>query len=71
MLTIEEVALYLHLTKVAVYGMVRRREIPFYKIGRRLRFKQNDLDSWLEGQKVQHIPLEERVKKMMYMQNKA
>ena len=43
LLTVEEVAQKLKLTKFALYQMVNRRGIPFIKIGRRLRFVLDDM----------------------------
>jgi excisionase family DNA binding protein len=52
-LTAEEAAEYLRLPSV---GMVRylvcERRIPFYKLGRSLRFKASDLDSVIESSRV-------------------
>ena len=52
-LTAQEAASYLRLPSV---GMIRylvcERRIPFYKLGRSLRFKVCDLDAILESSKV-------------------
>ncbi len=52
-LTAKEAASYLRLPSV---GMVRylvcERRIPFYKLGRSLRFKVCDLDALLESSKI-------------------
>ena len=45
--TVEECAEYLGLTKRAVYNMVHRREIPFSKLGERVRFDRQSLDEGL------------------------
>lgn len=55
LLTIEEVSLRLKLSRGAVYQMIARREIPFIKIGRRVRFDDRDLTSWIDQQKIEAI----------------
>ncbi len=51
LINIEELSQYLMIKKSSLYSMVERREIPFYKIGRLVRFKKSDIDAWLEGVK--------------------
>ena len=46
--TLGETAEYLKLARQTLYNMVSRREIPFLKAGRQLRFRKSDLDSWLQ-----------------------
>ncbi|GAB4017490.1 helix-turn-helix domain-containing protein [Spirosoma koreense] len=51
-MTIEELSEYLP-GKPAVttlYGKVQRREIPFKRLGRRLAFRQSEIDQYLNGQ---------------------
>lgn len=48
-LTIEEAAKYLQIPKGTIYQLTHRREIPFNKVGRNLRFRLSDLDSWLSS----------------------
>ena len=31
-----------------------RQEIPYYKVGRHVKYKQHDLDEWLEKQRKTH-----------------
>jgi excisionase family DNA binding protein len=48
LLTINEVAEYLKLTKSAVYSLVRRRKIPHIKLtGKILRFKESEIMQWV------------------------
>jgi len=53
LLTIEEVSLRFKLSRGAIYQMISRREIPFIKMGRRIRFVNDDLILWLGRQKVE------------------
>ena len=49
-LTADEAAEYLRLPSVGMLRvLVCKREIPFHKLGRRLRFKKMDLDRLLES----------------------
>jgi len=42
-LTIDEAAEFLSLSKQTLYGKTSKREIPFYKVGKRLYFNQQEL----------------------------
>ena len=46
--TIPEVAEYLKMSKSKVYDLVKKKKIPFIKIGRNVRIRQSDLLDWLE-----------------------
>lgn len=46
--TVPEVAEYLKMSKSKVYYLIQRREIPYIKIGRNVRIRQEDLLKWLE-----------------------
>src|ERR687885_2442241 len=53
-LSIEELSEYLpgHPAVTTLYGKVQRREIPFIRKGKRLVFKQSEIDSWLQSGRV-------------------
>jgi excisionase family DNA binding protein len=46
-LTIEDLALYLKISKSTLYKLVREGKIPCQKIGRHWRFHKKTIDSWL------------------------
>lgn len=50
LLTIDQAATYLGTTRPALYSKVHRKEIPFVKIGRALRFDIRALDRWVNSQ---------------------
>ena len=51
-LNAKEAAQYLRLASVGVLrNMVSQRRVPFYKLGRSLRFKRSDLDQLIESSK--------------------
>jgi excisionase family DNA binding protein len=47
-MTIDQVADYLHLHKQVVYRHVKRGNIPASRIGATIRFKKSVIDAWLE-----------------------
>jgi putative molybdopterin biosynthesis protein len=46
--TVPEIAQYLKMSKSKVYDLVKKKKIPFIKIGRNVRIRQSDFDEWLE-----------------------
>jgi excisionase family DNA binding protein len=56
LLTIDEVAEILRLSKTSVYRLVERRELPFCRVGRSLRFTRTDLDAYLGARRVGSTP---------------
>ena len=46
-MTLEELAVYLKLSKSTVYKLVGEDKIPGQKIGKRWRFSKEGIDSWL------------------------
>lgn len=52
--SIEELSEYLpgHPAVTTLYGKVQRREIPFSRKGKRLAFRQSDIDLWLQSGRV-------------------
>lgn len=51
-LSVKEAAAFLNLALQTLYGFTSKREIPFIKRGKKLYFRQSELESWLmEGKK--------------------
>jgi excisionase family DNA binding protein len=50
-LNIQEVAKYLSFTIPAIRAWVRLGKIPFYKIGRAVRFDRSEIDAWADKKK--------------------
>lgn len=46
-LSTQEVADILHVSKSTIYDLIRREEINSYKIGRKVRFTQDDVDAYI------------------------
>lgn len=51
LLTIHEIANLLKVAEKTVYTMAQRRELPAFKVRGQWRFKQTDLDLWIEERK--------------------
>lgn len=49
-LTVSEVAEYLGVSKDTVYTMVREKKIVHFKIGRRVLFKKDAIENWIQEQ---------------------
>ena len=50
-LTIIEVSEYLSIKTKTLYSLVSSGEMPHYRVGRLIRFKKSDIDSWMDGNK--------------------
>lgn len=46
-LTIEELSVYLKISKSTLYKLVREGSVPCQKIGRHWRFHKDAIDAWL------------------------
>lgn len=49
LLTIEEVAAILNVKKSKLRSMIFRREIPYRKVGRLVRFRRREVELWLDN----------------------
>ena len=49
----DQACVYLGVKRSTIYSMISDRMIPHYRIGAKLRFEQSELDSWIEGTRVQ------------------
>jgi excisionase family DNA binding protein len=56
-LTPEDLAVLLAVSKTTIYRLVVRRQIPFYKIGGSLRFRQEDIERFLESGRIGPIEI--------------
>lgn len=51
LLTIDELASYLKISKHTLYKMVEKGKIPALKVANQWRFKKEDINMWLEKQR--------------------
>ena len=51
-LTLPEVAQLLKVAEKTVYTMAQKGELPAFKVRGQWRFKRDDIDTWIEQQKV-------------------
>ncbi len=49
LMTLDEVAAYLRLSKDTVYRMVKSGRIPAVKVGTQWRFRRPEVEQWLES----------------------
>jgi excisionase family DNA binding protein len=49
LLSVEDLAEYLQLSTKTVYRMLRRGDIPCYRVGNQWRFRKEAIDAWLEN----------------------
>jgi excisionase family DNA binding protein len=50
-LTLPEVAQLLKVAEKTVYTMAQKGELPAFKVRGQWRFKRDDINAWIEGQK--------------------
>lgn len=50
LMNIDEAASYLSIKTSRLYTATRRRELPFMKVGRLVRFEKEHLDKWITEQ---------------------
>ncbi len=48
-LTIEELAGYIKMSRIKLYGMAQRGEVPASKIGNQWRFDREEIDQWMRA----------------------
>jgi len=52
LLTLQQIATRLQISETTLYKLARNGKIPAIKVGNQWRFKLDDVDKWLESQKV-------------------
>ena len=55
-LTVDQLAEYLGIGKQRVYEAVSRNAIPYFKVGKSLRFRKSAVDKWIESKSVPVAP---------------
>ena len=57
LMSIQEAADYLGISLHTLYGWVNMKKLPYYKIGRFVKFDIKDLNVWIESQKIEAFVL--------------
>lgn len=52
LLTLQQIATILQISETTLYKLARNGKIPAIKVGNQWRFKMEDIDKWLESQKL-------------------
>ena len=55
LLDIEQAAERLNVSPRFIRRLIAQRRIDYLKIGKFIRFQPDELDSWIENQRVQHV----------------
>ena len=67
--TIEQVASFLKFKRSFVYSSVECGKLSFYRIGRRIRFKQSNIDSWAETHRQDPSDIDRKVMNILRTQD--
>jgi excisionase family DNA binding protein len=70
-LTINEISEYLNLKRSTVYSMVEAGEVPYYRIGRLIRFKQDEVDRWMDEHGKGCVDVKREVKRILKGTNQS
>ena len=57
-LTIRELAQYLKVNERTIYRLVSGKKIPAFKVGGSWRFRQSDVDTWIEENQTDRPPVD-------------
>jgi excisionase family DNA binding protein len=55
MLTPDDLAGILRISKTGVYRLVEKRQIPFFRVGGSLRFAKSDISAYLSGNRIEPV----------------
>jgi len=64
-LTVFDVASFLSIKPSTVYQWVRLEEIPHYRLGRIVRFRRKDLESWVENFRKVKMDMERKTREIL------
>ena len=63
--SVDELCQYLNIKKSTVYALAQSGSIPFYRVGRLIRFKPDDVQAWVEGHRSDNIDKDKRGKRIL------
>ena len=64
-LNIDELSQYLGIKKSNLYSKVERREIPFYRVGRLVFFKKDEIDAFMDKCRVECFDIRKEAERVM------
>jgi excisionase family DNA binding protein len=64
-LNIDQLSDYLNLRKSTLYKMAENKDIPFFRFGRIIRFKKQEIDAWIEDHKEEVIDPNKKAKEIL------
>jgi len=70
-LTIDELSQYLGIKKSTLYAKVERREIPFYRVGRLIMFKKEEIDAFMDKCRVECFDIKKEAERVMKGANRS
>ena len=53
--SVKELAEYLGLQISTIYAWVHTRQIPYYKIGRLVKFRADEVEQWVKERKIEMV----------------
>jgi excisionase family DNA binding protein len=56
LLNVDQAAHFLGLKKGTLYNMISRKAIPYHKVGRRVLFREAELEAWFEATLIPCVP---------------
>lgn len=71
LLTVEQVSSLLNMKRSFVYGLVESGTIPYYRIGRLIRFRLNDIESWMENHRIEPLEANKRARAILKAADKT
>ena len=70
-MNIDELSQYLGIKKSTLYSKVERREIRFYRVGRLIFFKKEEIDTFMERNRVECFDIKKEAKRLMKGANRS
>ena len=70
-MNIDELSQYLGIKKSNLYAKVERREIPFFRVGRLILFKKDEIDTFMEKCRVECVDIKKEAEKVMKSLNRS
>ena len=63
LLTTREVMAFLNLSRTRIWELVKREQLPAFKVGGDYRYRRSEIDAWLERFRVNEAPAHPQTRK--------